>query len=334
MHYLKIISQGWQGYNGQLNIITFKNGISTEPVTQRVADRIAASVRVVQCDAEGNEGEEAVPVGIQHRLINETLSRAPILKPLAVQTEADKKLEARLDAARSLTAPIESLFTRDDLEKIADAKGIKGLRDIADAWDVKGRAIPELIDKILAAQAEFIKLRNQKLENAGGPVLKATTLATEAQVEAPVEDETYAVAGIDGMSTDYRIGDIIVPAATLYESALKNSGKSLTGWNSLKDSERQIFVDKEIAALEAHYGLKLEPIGEEAPNSQHSESLLGSSVLASSYEIEGKTVTLGDLVAAAHTLSGKTVGEWNALPDADREDLIRAELGRRLPKEA
>lgn len=263
MHYLKIVSKGWAGYNGQLNIITFKDGISTEPVIRRVADRIAACVQVVECDADGNEGAEAVNVGVQHRLIDETASRAPIAKPLATQTEADKQMEARLDAARALTAPIDSLFTREDLEKIADEKGIKGLRDVADAWSVKGRGIPELIEKVLAQQADFLKLRNQKLDQVGGQILKATTRAIDQPEISQAEDvgeDAPEVAGIEGMPAEFKIGEVIVPAATLFESALKNSGRSLTGWNSLRDQDRLILVNKEIAAIEAHYEAKLEPI--------------------------------------------------------------------------
>lgn len=58
--------------------------------------------------------------------------------------------------------------------------------------------------------------------------------------------------------------------------------------------------------------------------------LYGSSVLASTYEIAGQTVQLGDIVAAAHELSGKTVVEWNDLPDDEREALLRLELDRLL----
>ncbi|PYE89588.1 hypothetical protein [Phyllobacterium leguminum] len=58
--------------------------------------------------------------------------------------------------------------------------------------------------------------------------------------------------------------------------------------------------------------------------------LIGSSVLASTYEIAGKTVQLGDIVAATHELSGKTVAEWNELPDDEREALLRLEFDRLL----
>jgi hypothetical protein len=260
MHYLKIVSKGWQGYTGQLNIISFKDGVSTEPVPPRIADRIAASVQVVQCDEKGKAAKKPVAVGVQHRLISETAARAIITTSLQTQSEADKSLEAKLDAARSLTAPVETLFTRVDLEKIADDTGMKGLRDIGDKWKVKGRGIPELIEKILKAQAQFLQLRNQKMDQAGGSVLKATTLATEEEEATIAVDETPAVAGVEGMTAEYTVLANVVTAADLFESALRNSGKSLTGWNALRDNERKILVDQEIAALEGHYGAKLEPV--------------------------------------------------------------------------
>ena len=263
MHYLKIVSKGWQGYTGQLNIISFKDGVSTEPVPPRVADRIAASVSVVQCDEKGREGKTPVAVGIQHRLISESAGRAPIAEPLATQTEADKAMEGKLDAARVMTAPVETLFTRAELETVADEKGIKGLRDIGDAWKVKGKGIAELIEKILVAQAEFIKLRNQKLDAVGGSLLQATTRATEednTEQGLPIDD-TPDVAGVEALAAEFQVGDVIVPASTLVAAALKNSNKSLTGWNALADHERALLVNQEIEALEAHYDAKLEPVG-------------------------------------------------------------------------
>jgi hypothetical protein len=66
------------------------------------------------------------------------------------------------------------------------------------------------------------------------------------------------------------------------------------------------------------------------PDKIEYEMLIGSSVLASTYEIAGRTVQLGDIVAAAHKLSGMTVGEWNDQPDDNREALLRGELDRLL----
>lgn len=263
MNYLKIVSKGFETYNGPLNIITFKNGISTEPVQPQVAARISACMTVVVCDAEGNEGEARQFVGVQHSLINDTLMRAPISAELKRQTEADRIMEAKLDAARTLEAPTEALYTQEELETLADKSGIKGLREVGDAWSVSARSIPDLIAKILAAQADFTAKRNLLTETASDTVLKATKLATEAdlvETKEPVVEEVPEPVGYADLAAEYVVGDVTIPATTLIDAALKNSGKSLTGWNGLRDSERKVFLDREFAALESHYGAKLEPV--------------------------------------------------------------------------
>jgi hypothetical protein len=61
------------------------------------------------------------------------------------------------------------------------------------------------------------------------------------------------------------------------------------------------------------------------PPTNEFQALLGSSVQPSIlYTVDGE-VTLGEVVCAAHTKSGLTVEAWNALPDAEREDLIAAQ---------
>lgn len=260
MTYLKIVSKGWEGYNGHLNIISFKDGVSTTPVPQLIADRIAGAVSVVKCDAEGNVGEKPEAVGIQNRLVSESAARAAILEPLERMTEKEKTFEAKLDAARSLTAPVETLYTRAELEAIADEKGIKGVRVVGDAWKVKGKAIPVLIESILAAQAEFITQRNAALEKTGGPVRKATLSAEDVAVEEVAQEEIPAPAGFEGIADAYQGPEgIIVSGLALIETALKNSGRSLTGWNKERDHIRKEAIEAELEALALHYGIQFKP---------------------------------------------------------------------------
>lgn len=64
------------------------------------------------------------------------------------------------DDAEALAIPVEqarqvanaktSKYSREDLEAIADTKGIAGLRAIADEFGVKGRSVSDLIEAILA----------------------------------------------------------------------------------------------------------------------------------------------------------------------------------------
>lgn len=53
-----------------------------------------------------------------------------------------------------------------------------------------------------------------------------------------------------------------------------------------------------------------------------SQTLYGSNVHETSYEIGGKTYSLGDIVALAHKTSELTVEEWNELDEDDRHAKI------------
>jgi hypothetical protein len=68
--------------------------------------------------------------------------------------------------------------------------------------------------------------------------------------------------------------------------------------------------------------VKAEP---EKPIEAHIETLLGSSVLPSMVEIGPNIyVQLGDVVARAHTESGLTLADWNAMANDEREALLAA----------
>jgi predicted flap endonuclease-1-like 5' DNA nuclease len=55
------------------------------------------------------------------------------------------------------------------------------------------------------------------------------------------------------------------------------------------------------------------------------ETLLGSSVLPSVVQFDDEhSATLGEIVVRAHTESGLTLADWNALPVADREARLQA----------
>lgn len=57
------------------------------------------------------------------------------------------------------------------------------------------------------------------------------------------------------------------------------------------------------------------------------EILLGGDFPAS-FDIHGKTYSLGDVVARAHVESSLSVADWNALPEDERDGKIEAELDR------
>lgn len=70
---------------------------------------------------------------------------------------SQQKQEAVLTHAR-VVAPVENIedkvikYTREQLEQIADEKGMAGLRRVADEFGIKGKSIPGLIEAILQKQ--------------------------------------------------------------------------------------------------------------------------------------------------------------------------------------
>jgi hypothetical protein len=56
--------------------------------------------------------------------------------------------------------------------------------------------------------------------------------------------------------------------------------------------------------------------------------LIGSSVHPATFEIGGQTFQLRTIVAMAHTASGLSPTDWNALTDEERHDRLDAELDR------
>jgi hypothetical protein len=385
MNYLKIVSKGWAGYSGNLGSLIFKDGVSTEPVSQLIGDRLAAVAQMIWVDADGNE---IGPTGVAHRLATESKGRAPVTAALARQSDTEKSREQAFDAVRSEQAPTR-FYTREELEEVGDKHGMKGLRAIADKWGVKERSMTALMNELLKVQAEFLEKRNLKLQQHSEKTAAAIKEAEEekkrlAEETRKAQEEADRLAGIlegtDAIASVYTSGELIIPAAAIIESAWKRSLMTVTGFNALDKVKRDEKIVAELEELAALHGAPLvaQSIEKtEAPTSKpelivdgvihadklvadkivpatinaglirssdgkmqvdltnksiaiDAETLLGSSVLASTYEIGGETVQLGDIVAAAHVTFGGTVAEWNALADDDREALLRLELDKRL----
>lgn len=69
---------------------------------------------------------------------------------LKIQQEKEALLSAK--SAPKNAQSSEPAYTRDALELLADKEGIKGIREIAAEFDLKGNSIHKLIDAILEAQ--------------------------------------------------------------------------------------------------------------------------------------------------------------------------------------
>lgn len=308
MFHLKIISPAYSIGVVHVGPIKFIDGVSEHPVEQRTADRLSAAMPMTQVSV--TDGSEVTAGGAQ-RLIDESARRAPVVQPLGVQTEEEKLAELKRDARASKRVPVSRFYTQAELEIVIREKGLKGLRDIAEPWQVKGRAIPQLLTAILEAQGNFARDRDlrvaahaAKASAATDPALdvmvKGDTDRLAAEMRAQVKADNDK-AGIISEGVDF-VNDL--------GSALDANLGSIVAGTILEDQSEV----SEILPIPT-------------------ESLYGSSVLASTYDIGGKTVQLGAIVAAAFTLFGGTITEWNDQPNDNREALLRLELDRLLAAE-
>jgi hypothetical protein len=140
---VRLAESGWAGYNGHVGTVLFQDGVSVEPVSFREQQIIGGIIRIESMD----DGEEGAQLGPSAELLRSRDIDAGHDRVSAADTgvAAGPHGEVRLAAER---------YTRDELEAIADRRGITGLRDIAMPYGIKGRSINELIGEILDMQAK------------------------------------------------------------------------------------------------------------------------------------------------------------------------------------
>lgn len=135
---VKIVEPGWEGYTGNFGVAVFENGVAE--LSELEANRVGAAVRIVELN-EDDEEDGVVNVG--HEITKTKDMSAPVEERVEVSDEPapeTEKVEER------------EVHTREQLEEIADAEGIKGLRVIANPLGIKSTKMSELIDKIMEAE--------------------------------------------------------------------------------------------------------------------------------------------------------------------------------------
>lgn len=126
---IKITEKGWAGFTGHMGSVEFVDGISVDDIGQGDAAHLASLISV-----------ENVANGQNPSVAQRLIDVQDVSMPVEKQVVA------------SIAAPSD--HSKESLEKIADAQGIKGVREIAEPMGLKGNSISELIDKVLKAQSE------------------------------------------------------------------------------------------------------------------------------------------------------------------------------------
>jgi hypothetical protein len=154
-----IKAAGWEGYTGPLGTYLFKDGKSTGKIPVRAALRIGSSIECYdEHDRRLHPSTYVIhesPSSIEATSVTYPVGdvpEAPIYTPVTKSVE--KAAEIDTTPTREMVGgQLRDIYTRAQLEAIADKKGIDGLRSIGEAKGVKGKSVVELIDKILGAEA-------------------------------------------------------------------------------------------------------------------------------------------------------------------------------------
>ncbi|HHN8518370.1 TPA: hypothetical protein ACRRZQ_003735 [Klebsiella quasipneumoniae] len=133
---VKLLESTFKGYTGLLCGVQFEDGVSVEELPFVDQQRICASMR-----AETVDGRNVSAAGAYS-------------ERYTVNAEAVKEYAAEpvTNLVRGTVEPGVQIYTREELEAVADSEGIAGLRLIGGVMGVKAKGIVEMIDGILKAQ--------------------------------------------------------------------------------------------------------------------------------------------------------------------------------------
>jgi hypothetical protein len=141
---IRITEPGWASFTSHLGGVEFVDGLSVEAVAPSVINQLGAVLRIQAVDDNVQGGQGQI-------LIDHHDDSAPVVEVMELQTQEELDVvTATASTPQRANVVVTERYTRTQLEKIADERGIAGLRVIATPLNLKGRGILELIDEILA----------------------------------------------------------------------------------------------------------------------------------------------------------------------------------------
>jgi hypothetical protein len=135
---VKIVEHGWGTYTGPLRGGMFVNGVCED----MAPDHARALANILKIETEDGKN----PSSSQELLDNTNMSA-----PVVTYAMADESV------VKAVVTPPAKQHTQAELEAIADAKGIDGLREIAAPMNIKGTSIVKLIATILEVQKQALQ---------------------------------------------------------------------------------------------------------------------------------------------------------------------------------
>lgn len=151
---LKLTGKQFKSFTGLYGSVEFKDGVSVGDVNAADANLIASIVGATFLDgSEANECDKIVAMKDLESPYRQS-SRPLTVEEIKKLTEENNK--RRLDVVEEEQEEIK-IYTKEELEAIADKNGIQGLREIASNYGITSNSISSLIYKILDRQREKTK---------------------------------------------------------------------------------------------------------------------------------------------------------------------------------
>lgn len=164
---LRIIEKGLADYTGPIGAHTFVNGVSEYPIGWHEANRIGSAMQVEDADEPGYRVSPAEQLSRMRNTPSDDPSVQAVGKSVSVNGEVRQAAE---------------LYSRDDLEKIADERGLAGLRDIATPLGIQARSIHDMIKRIVEVQGgEYKRPKPEKPVETEEATEETQTSEPEAQ---------------------------------------------------------------------------------------------------------------------------------------------------------
>lgn len=146
---IRLKQPGFETYSAQMGVHFFEDGLTTTDVKPSDAVRLAAQFL---CEWEDGTPVSVAQSMLDHAHMTTTTMPREINADEALAKQSDEAAERSAVEAKSNALRDAKVYTREQLDAIADKEGIKGLRVIAAPMGIKGNAINELVAEILAKQ--------------------------------------------------------------------------------------------------------------------------------------------------------------------------------------
>lgn len=165
---LKLTGKQFVNFTGQFGGIDWEKGVSVTDVNAVDANRIASIVGAKFLDgSDASECDKIISMRNMESPYRQTSRPLTVEEIKNFEKERNKRPLDVVESNKKANAKKESIkiYTREELEKIADEKGLNGLREVAVPYGVTANKVSSLIFKILDRQERMKETKTPHYED-------------------------------------------------------------------------------------------------------------------------------------------------------------------------